>query len=346
MGWSMDEGRRAARRVSLTRWASMPRSSADLRVRGLPPELLGQALLGGVELGQGLADVDGEADGAPLVGDGAGDGLADPPGGVGGELEPPAPVELLHRPHQAQVALLDQVDQGEAPPGVALGDADHQAQVGQGELLQRRGVPGLDPLRQLHLLLGRQQRDVVDVLQVLPHGVRVEGLPLRLHAVELAIQLDVLLRLLQLGLVLDHLDPGVHEGAAHGVEHGGLRGLSVLVEELLEVLFADVPPQLALFEQLLQAGDGRMLDGQALPGLPGQGPCGPWGALAAPACRPFRRGAGRTGRCAGSYGHHSHSLARLRSCLPQAMSRRGVPRPGSVAQTGSHHFLPKRENRQ
>ena len=40
----------------------------------------------------------GEADGAPLVGDGAGDGLADPPGGVGGELEPPAPANFIGNP--------------------------------------------------------------------------------------------------------------------------------------------------------------------------------------------------------------------------------------------------------
>ena len=49
------------------------------------------------------------ADGARLVGDGPADGLADPPGGIGAELEPQVVVELLHRPQQANVAFLDQV---------------------------------------------------------------------------------------------------------------------------------------------------------------------------------------------------------------------------------------------
>src|SRR4051794_15352422 len=43
-----------------------------------------------------------------------GDRLADPPGGVGGELEALAPVELLDRVHQAEVALLDEVEQRQA----------------------------------------------------------------------------------------------------------------------------------------------------------------------------------------------------------------------------------------
>jgi hypothetical protein len=34
--------------------------------------------------------------------------LADPPGGVCGELATPGAVKLLHRPDQAQVAFLDQ----------------------------------------------------------------------------------------------------------------------------------------------------------------------------------------------------------------------------------------------
>ena len=58
-----------------------------------------------------LDHVDRDADRAGLVGDGAGDGLADPPRGVGGELEALGVVELLDRPHQAEVALLDQVEE-------------------------------------------------------------------------------------------------------------------------------------------------------------------------------------------------------------------------------------------
>src|SRR5262249_58405084 len=44
-----------------------------------------------------------------LIGDGAGDGLADPPGRVGAELVAAAILVLVHGPHQACVPFLDQV---------------------------------------------------------------------------------------------------------------------------------------------------------------------------------------------------------------------------------------------
>ena len=47
-------------------------------------------------------------------------------------------LEPLHGAQQAQVALLDQVEQRDAPVGVALGDADDQAQVGLGQRRPRR----------------------------------------------------------------------------------------------------------------------------------------------------------------------------------------------------------------
>ena len=81
-----------------------------------------------------LDHVDRDADRARLVGDRAGDRLADPPRGVGGELEALGVVELVDRPHQPEVALLDQVEQLHAAAGVTLGDRHDQAQVGLGEL--------------------------------------------------------------------------------------------------------------------------------------------------------------------------------------------------------------------
>jgi hypothetical protein len=73
-----------------------------------------------------------DADGARLVGERAGDGLADPPRGVRAELEAAPVVELLDGAHQADVALLDEVEQRHASSGVPLGDADDKAQVGLG----------------------------------------------------------------------------------------------------------------------------------------------------------------------------------------------------------------------
>ena len=93
---------------------------AELGQRGRAAQLQLEAGLGLLHPGQRVAGVDGEADGAAGVGDAAGDGLADPPGGVGGELEALAPVELLDGVHQAEVALLDQVEQRAGPrPGTS-----------------------------------------------------------------------------------------------------------------------------------------------------------------------------------------------------------------------------------
>jgi len=86
--------------------------------------------------------VDRDPDGARLVGDRPRDGLADPPGGVRGEFETLRVVEFVDRAHEAQVAFLDQVEKGEAAIAIALGDRDHQAQVGFDQL-----VLGLLPLR-------------------------------------------------------------------------------------------------------------------------------------------------------------------------------------------------------
>jgi hypothetical protein len=71
-----------------------------------------------------------DADGPALVGDRARDGLADPPGGVRGELVAAAVVELLDRADEAERALLDEVQEREAAAQVALGDGDDEAQVG------------------------------------------------------------------------------------------------------------------------------------------------------------------------------------------------------------------------
>jgi hypothetical protein len=105
-------------------------SSATSSGVGSRPSSCTSCLLHPHQLVDRLDHVHRDADGAGLVGDGAGDGLADPPGGVGAELVAAAVLELLDRLHQAHVALLDQVEEGEAAVGVFLGDGDHEAQVG------------------------------------------------------------------------------------------------------------------------------------------------------------------------------------------------------------------------
>ena len=72
----------------------------------------------------------GMRDGARLVGNGSGNGLANPPRRVGRKLVAAAPLELVHGLHQADVAFLNQVEKLQSAVGVFLGDGNNQAQVG------------------------------------------------------------------------------------------------------------------------------------------------------------------------------------------------------------------------
>ena len=108
----------------------MPISAAISSGVGLPAEVLVQLPLDPGHLVDRLDHVHRDPDRPRLVGDRPGDRLPDPPGGVGGELVALGVVELLHRPDQAQVALLDQVEEDQPAADVALGDRHHQPQVG------------------------------------------------------------------------------------------------------------------------------------------------------------------------------------------------------------------------
>ena len=102
-----------------------------------------------------------DADGAGLVCDGAGDGLTDPPGGVGGEAEAAVAVELFSGLDEADVALLDQVEECQIVAHVLLGDGNDQTQVGFAQAAAgiQAVAAGLQQL--LTALLG--QRAVLDL---------------------------------------------------------------------------------------------------------------------------------------------------------------------------------------
>ena len=102
----------------------------DLFGGGLAAQVLEELALHADELVDLLDHVHRHADGARLVGDGPGDRLADPPGGVGRELVALAVVELLDGADEAEVALLDEVEERQAATDVALGDRDDETQVG------------------------------------------------------------------------------------------------------------------------------------------------------------------------------------------------------------------------
>ena len=117
--------------------------------RRLAAELLDELLLDAHQLVDRLDHVDRDADGPRLVGDGAGDGLPDPPRGVRAELVAAPVLELLDGLHQAHVAFLDQVQERQAAVRVLLGDADDQPQVGLDHLglgAQALAQPGLQIL--------------------------------------------------------------------------------------------------------------------------------------------------------------------------------------------------------
>ena len=132
----------------------------------------------------------------------AADGLTNPPGGVGGKLEPLPPVELLHGMDEPEIALLDEVEQRHIRRLVLLGDRHDQAQVGvdegvvgtlpiahqrpqvtalrRGDHRSRKlvtGVPAhLDGPGQIGLVVLREQRITTDLVKVQPDEILIRTL--------------------------------------------------------------------------------------------------------------------------------------------------------------------------
>ena len=156
------------------------------------------------QLAQHLQHVHRQPDRPRRIGETTLDRLADPPHRVGGELVALGVVELLDRTDQAQVPFLHHVEQGQAPVAVLLGHRHDQAQVrlehvrlgappvfghqfqvtpeglvqpGRGLQLVLGEQTSLDPLGQVHLLLGREQAGAPDGLEVgvdrVAHGGRL-----------------------------------------------------------------------------------------------------------------------------------------------------------------------------
>ena len=239
-GFSSEIGVWALRRIWLTSSGCRSSSSADLLGARLAAELRAERALGADDLVQLLDHVHRHPDRARLVGERPGDGLADPPGRVGRELEALAVVELLRRAHEPDRPLLDQVEERQPLVAVALRDRDDETQVRLDHRLLRGVVAALDPLRQLDLLRGGEQRHLADVLEE----------ELERVGRDLACLLD-----LRLGLVpLDDLDLQLVE---RRVELVDLRRVEVeLVESARDVLREQLPCQPPALEQRLCL-DGR-----------------------------------------------------------------------------------------
>ena len=141
----------------------------DFFDRRLAAQLLQQLARDVPHLRHRFHHVDRDADRAALVGHGPGDRLANPPGGVGAELEAAAILELVDRPHQAGVALLDQVQEAQAAVAVLLGDRDHQPQVAFRQAALGLLVLGVDLLEVGHPVPqagGRFLRGAQDVAEL------------------------------------------------------------------------------------------------------------------------------------------------------------------------------------
>src|SRR5262249_42034761 len=84
--------------------------TGDLLNHGIAPQFPSQRARGGADFAEQIRHVHRQANDARLIGDRACDGLPDPPRRIGREFIAAPPIELLDRPHQADVPLLNQVE--------------------------------------------------------------------------------------------------------------------------------------------------------------------------------------------------------------------------------------------
>src|SRR5215212_17819 len=126
--------------------------ACDLLLRRLASEGLDHAPVGPVVLVDLLDHVDRDTNGPPFVGDGAGNSLPYPPRRVRRKLVAFGVVELLGRPYEPEVALLDQVEKRDAAVAVFLGYGDHEPQIGLHETVLGPLTPAGYPLGEPYLV--------------------------------------------------------------------------------------------------------------------------------------------------------------------------------------------------
>ena len=138
----------------------------QLLVRGRAAQRLrkGSALLH--DLAEQSLDVHGKANRPRLIGEGPHHGLANPPRGIRRKAGAPVGAELARGVEQPDIALLDQVEQGQAAPQVPPCDADDEPQIGLDQLALGLGIAVLHPAGERLLLLAGEELDLGDVRQI------------------------------------------------------------------------------------------------------------------------------------------------------------------------------------
>ena len=143
--------------------------------RRFAAHLLKQLLRDVPQLAHRLDHVNRNADRSRLIGNRTGNCLANPPRGIGAELEAAAILVFIDGPHQPGVAFLDEIEEAQAAVAVLLRDAHHEAQVAAREFAFGVFVLGKPLLHDLNAttkpgrLLERNQHQVLEFfLQVCP----------------------------------------------------------------------------------------------------------------------------------------------------------------------------------
>src|SRR5215213_9282079 len=125
-------------------------------------QLSPKLVVGAGHLAHLVAYVDGNPDGSPLLNNRSLYGLTYPPRSIGGEPKAPVGVELPNCLHKTDVALLDQILEGQATSARLLGYRDNKPQVLLDEFLAGSFVTLLGSLGEVYLLLVGQELALAD----------------------------------------------------------------------------------------------------------------------------------------------------------------------------------------
>src|SRR5215211_3771900 len=135
-------------------------------------QLSPKLVVGAGHLAHLLAHVDGNPDGPPLFINRSLYGLTYPPRSIGGEPKAPLGVELPNRLHKTDVALLDQIFEGQTTPTRLLGYGDNKPEVLLDESLAGSLITFLSPLGEVYLLLVGQELALPDSGEVTRNQLR------------------------------------------------------------------------------------------------------------------------------------------------------------------------------